>query len=143
MERYIGGDVHAASVTFDVLSETGKQLRRDVVETNGKALIGYLQQIAGHLHLCIEESEWSQWLYEILSPYVAELVVYQNQAAAIRSIPANYRRIPYGAARNFSLVLASLASSDASVGETSHDPIARDVDRRHRASWRGKKQLVW
>jgi hypothetical protein len=78
MERYIGGDVHAASVTFDVLNETGKRLRRDVVETHGKALIGYLQQIPGHLHLCIEESEWSQWLCEILSPYVAELVVYQS-----------------------------------------------------------------
>ena len=51
MERYIGGDVHAASVTFDVLKETGKRLRRDVVETNGKALIGYLHQIPGNLHL--------------------------------------------------------------------------------------------
>jgi transposase len=79
MERYIGGDVHAASVTFEVLSETGKQLRRDVVETNGKALIGYLQQLPGNLHLCIEESEWSQWLCEILSPYVAELVVYRGE----------------------------------------------------------------
>ena len=77
MERYIGGDVHAASVTLSVLSESGRQLRRDVVETNGRALVGYLQQIPGHLHLCIEEGEWSQWLYEILSPHVAEMVVYR------------------------------------------------------------------
>jgi transposase len=79
MERYLGGDVHAASVTFAVLNETGKQLRRDVVETNGKALIGYLKQLPGNLHLCVEESEWSHWLHEILSPYVAELVVYRGQ----------------------------------------------------------------
>jgi transposase len=79
MERYLGGDVHAASVTFSVLDASGKQLRRDVVETNGKALIGYLRQIPGNLHLCIEESEWSQWLYEILSPFVAELVVYRGE----------------------------------------------------------------
>jgi transposase len=79
MERYLGGDVHAASVTFAVLNETGKQLRRDVVETNGKALIGYLHQLPGNLHLCIEESEWSQWLHEILSPHVAELVVYRGE----------------------------------------------------------------
>ncbi len=78
MERYLGADVHAASVTFSVLSESGKQVRRDVVETNGKALVGYLQQIPGNLHLCIEEGEWSQWLYEILSPQVAELVVYRS-----------------------------------------------------------------
>ena len=40
MERYLGADVHAASVTFSVLNESGRQLRRDVIETNGKALVG-------------------------------------------------------------------------------------------------------
>ena len=77
MERYIGGDVHAASVTLSVRSEAGKIVRRDVVETNGSALVGYLSQQPGNLHLCIEESEWSGWLYEILSPNVAEFVVYR------------------------------------------------------------------
>lgn len=79
MERYIGGDVHARSCTFVVLSGSGKRIRRDVVETNGEALVSYLRGLAGHLHLCIEEGEWSQWLVEILSPHVAELVVYQAQ----------------------------------------------------------------
>ena len=79
MERYLGADVHAASVTFCVLDASGKQIRRDVVETNGKALVGYLQQLSGNLHLCLEEGEWSQWLYEILSPHVAELVVYRSE----------------------------------------------------------------
>jgi transposase len=76
MERYLGAD---ASVTFSVLSEQGKQVRHDVVETNGKALVGYVQQVAGNLHLCIEEGEWSQWLCEILSPHVRELVVYRSE----------------------------------------------------------------
>ncbi len=40
MERYIGADVHAASVSFCVLNASGKQVRRDVVETNGCALVG-------------------------------------------------------------------------------------------------------
>jgi transposase len=79
MERYIGADVHSASVTFSVLNASGKQLRRDVVETNGRALVNYIKQVPGELHLCIEEGEWSQWLYEILSPYVAEMVVYRAQ----------------------------------------------------------------
>jgi transposase len=79
MERYLGADVHAASVTFCVLDASGRQIRRDVIETNGKALVGYLQSLAGDLHLCIEEGEWSQWLYEILSPRVAELVVYRGE----------------------------------------------------------------
>ena len=72
MERYLGGDVQAASMTFSVLNEAGKRLRRDVVETNGRALLGYLKQQPGNLHLRIEEGAWSQWLYEILFPHVSE-----------------------------------------------------------------------
>jgi len=82
MERYIGGDVHAASVTFSIRSEAGKIVRRDIVETNGQALVGYMAQQPGNVHLCIEEGEWSQWLHEILSPHVAELVVYRARWTA-------------------------------------------------------------
>ncbi len=61
MERYLGADVHAASVSFSILNESGRLLRNDVIETNGKALVGYLRRIPGNKHLCIEEGEWSQW----------------------------------------------------------------------------------
>jgi transposase len=80
MERYIGLDVHSQSCTFCVLSESGKEIRRAVVETNGQALVGFLQQTPGNLHLCVEEGEWSPWLYEILSPHVAEMVVVWPEA---------------------------------------------------------------
>ncbi len=79
MQRYLGLDVHAASCTFVVVSATGRQLRRDVVETNGQALVGYLKQQPGRLHLCLEESEWAAWLYEILTPHVAEVVVVHGE----------------------------------------------------------------
>lgn len=75
MERYLGLDVHAGSCTLSVLSEAGKEIRREVLETNGQALVGMLQQLPGRLHLCVEEGEWSGWLYEILSPHVAEMAV--------------------------------------------------------------------
>jgi hypothetical protein len=79
MERYLDADVHASSTTFSVVDPSGKQLRRDVVETNGKPLIGYLKQIPGNLHLCIEEGDWSQWLVEILSSHVSEVVVFRGE----------------------------------------------------------------
>lgn len=75
MERYLGLDVHRDSCTFCVLSEAGKQVQRQVVETNGQALVSFVRQLPGRLHLCLEEGEWSQWLYEVLSPQVAEVVV--------------------------------------------------------------------
>ena len=77
MERYLGMDVHRDSTTVEVLRATGKRVRRDRVETNGQALVGHLKGLAGRLHVCLEEGEWSQWLVEILSPHAAEVVVYR------------------------------------------------------------------
>ena len=79
MERYLGIDVHRDSSTICVISASGKPTRRDIVETSGQTLVRYVKQLAGSLHVCIEESTWSEWLYEILTPHVAELVVFQNE----------------------------------------------------------------
>lgn len=78
MERYLGIDVHRDSSTICVLSATGKQVSLEVVATNGQALVRHLQRFPGRLHVCIEESTWSEWLYEVLSPHAGELVVFQN-----------------------------------------------------------------
>lgn len=78
MKRYLGMDVHASSSTVCVLSEAGKRVRQDVLETHGEALVGYLKSQPGEVHLCFEEGEWAHWLHEILSPHVVELVVYRN-----------------------------------------------------------------
>src|SRR5688572_15300912 len=75
MDRYIGLDVHAQSCTLAVLGPSGRRLKAQVVETNGKVLVDAIQGIAGQRHLCLEEGTQSAWLHELLSPHVAELVV--------------------------------------------------------------------
>lgn len=75
MERYLGIDVHKVSCTCVVLSEKGKRVCRDRVETHGDALVGYVKSLAGRLRVCVEEGEWSEWLVEILSPHAAAVVV--------------------------------------------------------------------
>ena len=79
MERYIGIDTHRDSSTLCVLSATGKRVTQEVVATNGHVLVDLLREQRGTLHVCIEESTWSEWLYEILSPYASHLVVYQSE----------------------------------------------------------------
>ena len=54
MERYIGMDVHAASCTLAVISQTGKRLKDFPVETNGQALVEAIRMIPGHKHLVFE-----------------------------------------------------------------------------------------
>jgi transposase len=67
--------VHAASTTFAVISETGKQIGSHVVETNGQALVQQLKTIPGQRHVVLEEGTQSAWLYEILTPHAEEVVV--------------------------------------------------------------------
>lgn len=75
MERYIGLDVHAASSTLAIVSQTGKRLKDFPVETNGRALVEAIRMVPGHKHLVLEEGTQSAWLYETLSPHVTEIVV--------------------------------------------------------------------
>jgi transposase len=75
MQRYLGLDVHAASSTLVVLSQSGKRLGQSVIETNGRALVEAIRAIPGRKQLCFEEGTQSAWLYEILSPHVEDAVV--------------------------------------------------------------------
>ena len=77
MERYLGCDAHSRTCSFAVINGAGKRLRRDVIETNGKALTEFVRQIPGERRLCLEEGEQSQWLVELLSPHVDDVVVVQ------------------------------------------------------------------
>ena len=74
MERYLGIDVHAASSAICMLDATGQKVQETTLATRHDALVGYLRRQKGRLHVCIEETEWSEWLTEILSPHVTELV---------------------------------------------------------------------
>ena len=75
MQRYIGLDAHGQSCTFGVIGPSGRKIRHDVIETNGAALVRYVKSLPGQKHLCLEEGTQSAWLYEILAPHVAEIVV--------------------------------------------------------------------
>jgi hypothetical protein len=75
MNRYIGLDAHTSSCTVAVVGPSGKRLQSQVIETNAQALINFLLTIPGNRHLCTEEGTHANWLYEVLSPHVQEMVV--------------------------------------------------------------------
>src|SRR5215216_1320623 len=77
MDRYIGLDVHSQTCTVAVMGPTGKRLREQVIETNGKLLVEFSKSVAGSKHICFEEGTHSEWLYELLKPHVDEIIVTQ------------------------------------------------------------------
>jgi transposase len=133
MQQYIALDVHQASSTLTVLSESGKQLKSCPVETNGRALVEAIRMIPGHKRLVVEEGTQSAWLYETLSPHVDEMIVTQatqsrgqkNDALDAYRLAEKLRmgtldKIVFKAPRQFAL-LRELART--------HTMIARDVVR--------------
>lgn len=75
MDRYIGLDAHSSSCTIAVIGPSGRKLQSQVLETNSKVLIDFIRTIPGNRHLCLEEGTLSNWLYEVLSPHVQEIIV--------------------------------------------------------------------
>lgn len=75
MEKYIALDVHMQSCTMAVVGSSGRRLKSQVVETNGRALVDAIRGIAGRRHVCLEEGTQSAWLYELLRPHADDVVV--------------------------------------------------------------------
>ena len=73
--KYIGLDVHKEAVAVAVLNGAGKLVMESIVETKASTLLDFLQGLRGELHVTVEEGTWAAWLYDVLKPHVAELVV--------------------------------------------------------------------
>lgn len=77
--RFIGIDAHQQSCTLAVMGPSGRRCKQLVVETSAKALKEAVKGISGEKHLCLEEGEHSEWLYELFEPLVQDLVVVQPE----------------------------------------------------------------
>ena len=67
MDRYIGIDAHSASCTIAVIGPTGRRISSQVIETNGKALVGALEAIPGSRHIIFEESNLAAACLQLLT----------------------------------------------------------------------------
>jgi transposase len=73
--KFAAADVHAATTTFAVLDDRGKFVMETVVETKAESLLSVVKSITGAVHLTFEEGTHAAWLYDLLRPHVAKLVV--------------------------------------------------------------------
>src|SRR5277367_4647598 len=46
-----------------------------VIETKGSTVIQFMRGLRGELHVTLEEGTWAAWLYDLLKPYVHEVLV--------------------------------------------------------------------
>jgi len=74
-DKYIGLDVHQASVSVAVLDRGGKLTMECVLETKASAIVDFIQGVRGSLAVTFEEGTCASWLHDLLQPHVSRLVV--------------------------------------------------------------------
>jgi len=74
-EKYIGLDVHQATISAAVMDTHGKLLMECLLETRADTIVEFIQGLHGTLSLTFEEGTSAIWLHDLLKPHVNRLVV--------------------------------------------------------------------
>ena len=73
--KYVGLDVHQATIVIVVREESGGIIGQTIVPTEAPALTEFFRGLRGSIHVAFEEGTQAQWLYDLLMPLVARAVV--------------------------------------------------------------------
>src|SRR5260370_31810422 len=74
-ETSIGLDVHQATISVAVMDSQGKLIMESILETKASTILEFLAGLRGALSVTFEEGTWAAWLYDLLKPHVAHLIV--------------------------------------------------------------------
>jgi transposase len=82
-EKYIGTDVHQATISVAVMDSQGKIIMESIVETRASTILDFFAGLRGTLSVTFEEGTSAAWLYDLLKPHVARVVVCNPQRNAL------------------------------------------------------------
>ena len=74
-EKYIGLDVHQATIVVAFLDWSGRLVVESILETEAATILQCFAGLRGTVSVTFEEGTWSVWLYDLLNPHVDKLVV--------------------------------------------------------------------
>jgi transposase len=82
-EKYIGLDVHQATISVAVMDPTGKLVMECILETKASTILEFFAGLRGSLSVAFEEGTSAAWLYDLLKPHVARVVVCNPRKTAL------------------------------------------------------------
>jgi len=82
-EKYIGRDVHHATISAAVMDAHGKLIMECLLETKASTIVEFMQGLQGTLSVTFEEGTSADWLHDLLQPHVDRLVVCDPRKAAL------------------------------------------------------------
>jgi hypothetical protein len=74
-KKYIGMDVHQATISVAVRDSSGKVIMESIIETKAATILEFIRGLNGSLSVTFEEGTGASWLYDLHKPQVTELMV--------------------------------------------------------------------
>src|SRR6476660_9400914 len=74
-EKYIGLDVHQATSSVAVRDSQGNIIMESILETKASTILDFFAGLRGRLSVTFEEGTSAAWLYDLLKPHVAKVLV--------------------------------------------------------------------
>src|ERR1700686_1171628 len=81
--KYIGMDVHTATISAAVRDSSGNLVMDATLETKAETILEFVHGLRGSLHVSFEEGTWAAWLYDLLKPHVTEVLVCDSRKNAL------------------------------------------------------------
>jgi transposase len=91
--KYIGLDVHQATISVAVLDSAGKLVMEAILETKTKTILQFIHGLCGSLHATFEEGTCAAWLHDLLKPHVAHVLVCDPRKNALIKVGNKSDRI--------------------------------------------------
>jgi transposase len=73
--KYVGMDVHKAITVIVVLNAAGQIESRTQVKTKAENFCDFFRGLSGRVEVVFEEGTQSAWLYQLIKPLVAAVMV--------------------------------------------------------------------
>jgi transposase len=94
--KYIGLDVHQATISAVVFDSAGRLPMESILETKAATILQFVQGLRGSLYVTFEEGTCAHWLHDLLKPHVSRVVVCDPRknallkARATESMPTSW-----------------------------------------------------
>ena len=84
--KYVGLDVHQATISAAVRDSDGKLVLEAILETKAETMLQFIHGLRGSLHVTFEEGTSADWLYTLLKPHVTEVLVCDPRKNALLKV---------------------------------------------------------
>ena len=81
--KYIGLDVHQATISTAVRDSSGNLVMEATLETKAETVLEFVHGLRGSLHVSFEEGTCAAWLHDLLKPHVTEVLVCDSRKNAL------------------------------------------------------------